>query len=85
MAKRLGDQDHALIRVEMVSCNIVTGHTRTLLAGAYLSPSTLNRLLGFEESLHQFKSLDHIVLGDCNVDLDDAWRSWSHRVVDLLT
>ena len=85
MAQRVGDQFHALIRVEMVSCNIVTGHTRTPLAGAYLSSSTLNRLPGLEESLHQFKSLDHIVLGDFNVDLDDSWSLWSHRVVDILT
>ena len=31
----------------MVSCDIVTGHTRTLFVCAYLPPLTLDRLLGF--------------------------------------
>ena len=43
--------------LNVVSCNIVTRHTRTLLISAYLPPSTLENLLDFMEALQRFKSL----------------------------
>ena len=59
----------------MVSCELVTGLTRTPLVGAYLPPSNLEHLQDLEESLKRFK--EPIVLGDLNVDLNDARSSRS--------
>ena len=70
--------------LNVVSCEIVTGHTRTPLVDTYLPPSTLEHFPDAKESLQRFKGLYPIVLGDLNVDLDNARRSRSQRVADLL-
>ena len=44
-------------------CEIVTGHTRTLLVSAYIPLLTINHSTVFEESLKKFKGLDPIVFG----------------------
>ena len=46
---------------DMVSCDIVTGLTRTPVVSAYLPPSTLEHLTDLEEDLKQFR--DPIFLG----------------------
>ena len=69
----------------VVSCEIVTGHTRTLLVSVYLPPSTLEHLLNFEEKIQIFKGLDPIFLGSFNVDLDNTQSLCSQFMVDLLT
>ena len=56
----------------MVSCEIVTGYTWTPLVSAYLTPSTMEHLPDFKETLQQFKALEPIVLGYFNVELEDA-------------
>ena len=45
----------------------------------------LEQLPDVEEALQRFKGRDPIVLGDINVDLDDARSSQSQRMTDLLT
>ena len=69
-------------RPNLVSCDIVTGLTRTPLAGAYLPPSTLKHLTDLEEALQRF--MEPIFLRDLNVDLDEERRPRSQRVADLL-
>ena len=54
----------------VVSCDIVTRLIWTPLVGAYLPLSTLEHLPDLEEALELFK--DTKVLGDLNVDLDEA-------------
>ena len=68
----------------MLSCKIVTRPTWTPLIGTYLPPLTLEHLSDAEESLQRFKGLDTMILGDLNLDLDDAWISRIQRVADLL-
>ena len=46
---------------DMVSCDIVTGLTRTPVVSAYLPPSTLEHLTDLEEDLKRFR--DPIFLG----------------------
>ena len=72
-------------RPNMVSCEIVTGPTRTPLVGAYLLSSKLEHLPDVKEALQCFNVRDSIFLGDLNVDLDDVQSSRSQWVVDLLT
>ena len=66
----------------VVSCEIVTGLTCTLLVRAYSPPSIMEHLLDLEEALQCFK--DPIFLGKSNVELNEARRSRSQRVSDLL-
>ena len=66
----------------VVSCKIVTGLNWTLFVGAYLPSSTLEHLPELEEALQRFK--DPIVLGDLNMDLNEARNSQSQCVSDLL-
>ena len=66
----------------VVSCEIVTRLTWTPLAGAYLPPSTLEHLPDLEEALQRFRG--PIVLGDLNVELDEARSLQSQQVADLL-
>ena len=56
----------------VVSCEIVTGNTQIPLVGVHLPPLTLDHLPDFKESLHLFKVLESIVIGDFNVDLDNT-------------
>ena len=69
-------------RSKVVSCLIVTELKRTPLVGAYLPQLTLDHLPDLEEALKRFR--DPIVLGDLNVDLDEARILQSQRVSDLL-
>ena len=69
----------------MVICEIVTGPNWTPLISAYLRPLTLEHIPDIEEALQRFKVWDTIVLGDLNVDLNDARSSQSQRVANLLT
>ena len=71
-------------RPNMVSCKIFTGHTRNPLVGAYLHPSTMKHLPDVEEALQKFMGLYHVILGDLNVDLDDARSFLIQHVADLL-
>ena len=66
----------------MVSCEIVTGLTRTPLVSAYLPLLTLEHLPDLEKDLQCFR--DPIVLRDLNVELDKARSRQSQRVADLL-
>ena len=68
----------------VVSYEIINGYTWTPLVNAYLSPLTLDHLPDLKEDLQRFKGLDTIVLGVFNVDLDNAWSSWSQLLADLL-
>ena len=65
----------------VVIYNIITGLTRTPLVGVYLSSSMLDHLPDLEEALKRFKK--PIVLGDLNVDLEEARILRSQRVADL--
>ena len=67
----------------VVSCEIITGITRTPLVDAYLPPLTLEHLPDLEEALQYFR--DPIVLVDLNMYLDEARIPWSQQVKDLLT
>ena len=66
----------------VVSCNIVTGLTRTPLVGAYLPLSTLEHLPDLEEALQRFRG--PIYLRGLNVDLYEARILHSQSVSDLL-
>ena len=68
----------------LVSCEIVTGHTWTLLVGDYLTPLMLEHLAEVKEAINQFNGQDPVVLGYLNMDLEEAWSSRSQRVVELL-
>ena len=70
-------------RPNVVSCEIVTGLTRTPLVGVCLPPLTLEHLTYLEEALQRFR--DPIFLGDLNVNLDEARSPRSQQVADLLT
>ena len=54
----------------VVSCEIITGLTRTPLVGAYLPLLIMEHLIDLEEALQHFR--DPVVLGDLNMDLDEA-------------
>ena len=58
----------------MVNCEIVTVHIWTPIISAHLPSLMLEHLSDFKETLQQFRCLYPIVLGDLNVDLDDARR-----------
>ena len=55
-----------------------------LFVGAYLTPSTLDRLPDFEEYLQIFKGLEPIFLGVFNLDLDDNRSSQRQRMADVI-
>ena len=57
-------------RPNIVSCKIATGITQNPLVGAYLPLSMLEHLTDLEEALQHFR--DPVVLGDLNMDLDEA-------------
>ena len=69
-------------RPNMVSYKLVSGLTWTPLVGAYLPPSTLEHLQDLEETLKSFK--DPIILGDLNVELDEARSPRIKQVGDLI-
>ena len=56
----------------MVSCEVVRGMSQTPIIGAYLSPTTMAHLPNIEEVLERFRVQDPILMGDINVDLDEA-------------
>ena len=56
----------------------------TQIVGVYLPPTTLNHPPDLEEATERFWGQDPIVLGDLNVDLDEARNPRSHLVADLL-
>ena len=58
--------------LNVVSCKIVAGPNHTPFVGAYLPPLRLEHLPDVEGGLQRFKIWYHIVLGDLNVDLDNA-------------
>ena len=66
----------------VVSCEIITGLTRTPLVGAYLPLLIMEHLIDLEEALQHFR--DPIFLGNLNVDLDETRIPRSQRVADLL-
>ena len=68
-------------RPKMVICELVNGLVLTPLLGAYLPPSNIKHLPDLEEALKRFKK--PIVLGDLNVDLEEARILRSQRVADL--
>ena len=54
----------------MLSCELVSGQSRTAIIVAYLPPNDLDDLPHLDEALRRFPKLTPIVLGDLNVDLD---------------
>ena len=72
-------------RLNLVSCKIVTGPTRTPRFGVYLTPSMMEQLPDVQEALQRFKGQGPIFLVDLNVDLDNARSSQIQRVADILT
>ena len=69
----------------MVSCEVVTGTSWTLIVGSYLLPSTFSHLPDLEESLARFQVQYPIVLVDLNVNMDEAQNPRSRLVSNLLT
>ena len=68
----------------VVSCEVVRGTYRTPIIGAYLLPTTLDHLPDIEEALEQFRGQDPILMGDLNVDLDEAQNQCSQLVANML-
>ena len=66
----------------MVRCKLVARLIRTPLVGVYLPPSMLEHLPDLEEALKHFKV--PIVLGEINVDLNEARSPRNQQVADLL-
>ena len=69
----------------MVSSKVVRGTSQTPISGAYLPPTTLAHLLNVEEAMECFQSQDPILMGDLNVDLDEAQNPRSQIVANILT
>ena len=67
----------------VVICKIVTRLTRTPLIETHLPTSRLEHLPDLEEVLQRLR--DPILLGDLNMDLDEARRLRNQLVADILT
>ena len=66
----------------MVSCDIITGLTRTPLIGEYIPLLTMEHLLDLEEALQRFRY--PVVLGELNVDLNKMSSLRIQQVAYLL-
>ena len=67
----------------VVICKIVTRLTQTPLIETHLPTSRLEHLPDLEEVLQRLR--DPILLGDLNMDLDEARRLRNQLVADILT
>ena len=73
-----------LHRPNVVRCKIIYGDQRIILAGAYISPSTLAHLLAIEEGLSRFLGRDTVVLGDLNSDIRRLKNTRDQQVAEFL-
>ena len=72
-------------RPTIISCEVVICTYQTPIIGKYLLTTTLAHLPNLEEDLERFRGQDLILMGNLNVDLDEAQKPRSQIVAIMLT
>ena len=68
----------------VVSCEFIRGTSGNPIIGSNLPPNTLAHINDIDNTLERFRGQYPILMGDINVDLDEAQNPRSHLVADML-